>query len=58
MSAAEVAMRNATSQRGANAPLQKKKQLMRQSAVAPRAEPSRRGAKQWTAGRRDRRKYR
>ncbi len=30
----------------------------RQSTVAPRAEPSTRGAKQWTAGRRGKRKAR
>jgi hypothetical protein len=33
-----------------------KKILMRQSAVAPRAEPSTRGAKHWSAGRRQARK--
>src|SRR3954471_11638813 len=35
-----------------------KKLLMRQSAVAPRAEPSSRGAKHWTSGRRGAKKYR
>jgi hypothetical protein len=33
-----------------------KKILMRQSAVAPKAEPSTRGAKHWTGGRRQARK--
>ncbi len=35
---------------------EKKKNLMRQSAVAPRAEPSTRGANHWTSGRRNKRK--
>ena len=35
---------------------EKKKTLMRQSAVAPRAEPSTHGANQWTGGRRNKRK--
>lgn len=35
---------------------EKKKILMRQSAVAPRAEPSTRGANHWTSGRRNKRK--
>ncbi len=34
------------------------KTAKRQSTVAPRAEPSTRGAKQWTAGRRTKRKAR
>ncbi len=34
-----------------------KKILMRQSAVAPRAEPSTRGANHWTSGRSTKRKY-
>lgn len=34
----------------------KKKALLRQGAVAPRAEPSTHGANQWTSGRRDKRK--
>jgi hypothetical protein len=35
-----------------------KKVRMHQSAVAPRVEPSKRGAKQWVGGRRDKRRYR
>jgi hypothetical protein len=42
----------------ANTAASSKKVLMRQSAVAPRAEPSRRGANQWVSGRKNRRKYR
>ena len=35
-----------------------RKESLHQSAVAPRAEPSRHGANQWTGGRRDKRKHR
>ncbi|HYE07767.1 MAG TPA: hypothetical protein VEL07_19770 [Planctomycetota bacterium] len=65
-SGSPVALKGARGKRGAlginrkaskTMEVEDKKILMRQSSLAPNAEPSTRGAKHWSSGRRNARKY-